>query len=109
MVTDRNEVTDADELMTEAVASMTKAVIGRLELELHGAWRAGYNFLYVVTDRGTLSPSAARGSFSTDDAGVSKVYIPSQSPRLRPPDQSVKVERYDLRDVTRAEVENTIR
>jgi len=107
MIGDEAEMSDVDNLVTEAAASMREAVIERLEWELRAAWRAGYDFLHVVSDHG-VPPASNPASVSARDITVSRAYIPSNASRLSMPRTSLTVERYDLREVTSAEVDDVI-
>jgi hypothetical protein len=84
---------EARELMTEAAETMTHQLQERLEYELRGAYRAGYNFCYVGMAR------ASAGDFFPR-----QVFLPTYT-ELDLPLSGVDVmrwERYDLRDLDAA-------
>lgn len=77
-----------DSTITEYAVKQARAVEARKEKELLGAWRTGYKFLYVVTDR---------------DNPNRLLFHPSDYPKF-PHGPDVIVKRYDLRDVTAEQV-----
>lgn len=79
------------------LSELAEGPMRRLERECFGAWRAGYDFLYVVT-----------GYDASPRMGLHIGYIPSNRETYpHPPD--VRVERYDLRGITREEIEEARR
>jgi len=50
---------DIDTLAREATRTATRALAERLEYELRGAWRAGYDYLHVYDDHGEPTPTAS--------------------------------------------------
>ena len=74
--------------ITKYAAKQARAVAARREKELLGAWRTGHDFLYVVTDR---------------DNPNRMLFHPSDYPKF-PHGPDVRVERFDLRDLTAEQV-----
>lgn len=77
-------------ISTDAIRAANKTVAERIERECVAAWRAGYDFLYIIQHRGVEYPPKM-------------AFIPSNRKRW-PHDSTFRVERYDLRIVTIEEV-----
>jgi len=86
------------EVLTEAVEGAGRAFQERLEWELRGAWRAGYDWLHVYEPIQELA-RVAPGDFS-----VTFRILPSHSKTRPSPDELRYLHSYDLRDVSAAEV-----
>lgn len=95
-----SEVTQDAVLRTSATEELTRQLVDRLEYELEGAWRAGFDFLYVVT----YNDIAGYDDSDFEAFTVKRSYIPSNNPDRRPPEPMATMERYDLRGVTTAEI-----
>ncbi|QPL12224.1 hypothetical protein HrrHc1_015 [Halorubrum phage Hardycor1] len=59
-----------DDLVDEALTEFMRRHARRLERELVGAWRAGYEYVYVATEPTTLSTA-----FEPDEAGDAAIRI----------------------------------
>lgn len=87
-------VVESDGLVQEAAADMMAAHRDRLERELEAAWRAGYPYLYVVTD---TRPTAVGA----------RIFLPSYHERM-PHEPYYRVERYDLESVSDTAVQRVL-
>lgn len=74
----------------DAVKALTKARMKRIDKELYAAWRAGYDYLYVVEEE----PGAAVVP-GGNDVGFRAAFIPSNSDRHK--FRGFRCIRYDLR------------
>jgi len=86
------------EALSDAVESAGRAVQERLEWELRGAWRAGYDWLHVYEPVRELARNAP-GDFS-----VTFRVLPSHSKTRPSPDELRYLHSYDLRGVSAGEV-----
>lgn len=84
-------MSDADDpaILTKYATQAAREVAERVEREVIGAWRSGYDFVFVVTDR---------------DNPRRMLFHPTNHPEF-PSTPSLRVERYDLRDVSAEDVQ----
>ena len=96
------EATQRAALDMSSTRELTRRVMERLERELEGAWRAGFDFLYVVTHNEIVGwDDPSREAFT-----VKQSYIPSNRPDRHPPNPMDVMKRYDLRNVSYAEIQD---
>jgi hypothetical protein len=79
-----------DDPIESSVSELTAAHYDRLETELFGAWRAGYDYLHVWT---TIQKKPAG---RLDPFYVSEVFLPSNVPDPECPPTATPRETYDL-------------
>jgi len=75
----------------DIVESLTRARMKRIDRELHAAWRASYDYLYVLEEQSgaALVPGGS-------DVGFRMAFIPSNSDRHK--FRGFRCTRYDLRE-----------
>lgn len=86
------------DLQATATLEMVEGVQERLEKELLGAWRSGYDYLYVAPEVHTSADSDMKDLAFTFDYQV----LPSHGRLVHNP-FDVPMEEYDLRNLTVAE------
>lgn len=89
----------ATDAMEQAVSAMTE----RLDKELRGAYRAGYDYLYVGNPR---TPLVQRGDVQSFKLRLA--VMPSNSEQSPLPEREYVVSQYDLTDLHPAEYRDII-
>lgn len=89
------------EIVTDAVDRAVEAFADRLETELRGAWRAGYNYVHVYDEL----PSGEPGETFT----LQQYVLPTDVEQPPHPPQLQYRYTYDLSSVSAAELRAAIR
>ena len=93
------------DVLQEATTRVAEAFAERLEYELRGAWRAGYDYVHVYGD----GPGDIRSVELNEQFSVTQYILPSN--QKQPPRPQTREYRYtyDLTSVSDAEIREAIR
>lgn len=105
------EAVDTDEFTTYDAAAkrVLFAYRERLDDELRAAWRAGYDYVFVATERFETAPLDRADAGEVSLPGT--LVYPSDDPRPHRVElllEDYRVDRYDLRGVTRQEIRDAL-
>lgn len=89
-----------DSIIIEAHSKLTRRFAERLEYELRGAYRAGYNYLHVHQE-----PVSAPPTF-VNPLGGKTYFVPAYS--AQPPFPNHNTQTYDLTEIDPAEYQHAI-
>lgn len=91
-----------DEILTDATREAARAQAEQLDREIHGAWRAGYNYLHVYMPMVTPHRDG-RGEFA-----IKTYVLPTYSEVPPRPDGLSYAHSYDLTELTRERIEEVL-